>query len=278
MKPVGGTDEASIVIDGRPYIPVHINEAGPFWLLLDTGFVGCSVTPKVAERLGLKVDEQGVACLRALAIGGEHWENVKFGVWDEPSIASMLGREFDGFLGNGFLFYVRDTHDLVIDYPGQSLAFLERQARRDSPPAGGAVLIDIRNYYTTVPVRVNDEGPYQFLLDTGASACIVSPLLAQRLGLPRGEPATARGPVDAVEGYRSVVKKLCVGNAALDDAEVIVMDCSRQSGYVGERVDGVLGTTFLAHFAVMLNYRDGIMSVQQGGRACMPAATEGAPR
>ena len=253
------------MVEGRPYVPVFINESGPFWLLFDTGCVGCSVTPKVAERLGLDVDEEGITCLGVLSIGLGCWENVKFGVSDESPVAELVGREFDGFFGNGFLYYVRETHDLLIDYPGQRLAFVQRQARPGGWPEGDIVQISIQNYYTMVPVRVNDEGPYRFMLDTGASCCIVSPLLAQRLGLPRREPAIARGAVDAVEGYRSVVRRLSLGSAALDDVEVVVMDCSRVSGYVGDRVDGYLGTSFLQHFAIMLSYRDGVMSARRAG-------------
>ena len=43
------------------------------------------------------------------------------------------------------------------------------------------VPIQIRTAYAIVPVFVNGEGPYQFMLDTGAASCTVSPELAEAL-------------------------------------------------------------------------------------------------
>ena len=110
-----------------------------------------------------------------------------------------------------------------------------------------------------MPARVNGEGPYRFLLDTGALSCIVSLPLARALGLPRGKATLARGPVDAIEGYSSAVARLSAGSAAREDMQVAVMDCSDVSAYVHDRVDGYQGMSFLAHFAITLSYRDGIL-------------------
>ena len=110
MTPPDKTESSPIQIDGRPYAPAFINEVGPFWLLFDTGCVGCRITRRVAERAGVEVDEGGVTCLPVLAIGGARWSNVKFGVSDETPITKLLGRDFDGFLGNGFPYYVREEY------------------------------------------------------------------------------------------------------------------------------------------------------------------------
>jgi len=45
----------------------------------------------------------------------------------------------------------------------------------------------------TVQVRINDQGPYAFLIDTGANASVISSELAASLGLPVGAPVNLHG-------------------------------------------------------------------------------------
>jgi predicted aspartyl protease len=246
----GGT---GIEIDGRPFVPVRINGTGPFWLLLDTGCIGCRVNTRVAERLGLPVDQSGATSLDTLAIGSAQWEDVGFGVADDPVVAELLGRNFDGFLGNGFLWYVREAFELTIDYPRESLAFTPRGAGDRRGSAEG-VEISIENYYAVIPVRINGQGPYRFVLDTGAASCFVSLAVASELGLPEGETVTARGPDTVLDATRSRVSVLRVGAAMAHDMDVLVTNCSDVSGYVGGRVEGYLGTSFLRGYALTLNY------------------------
>ena len=129
--------------------------------------------------------------------------------------------------------------------------------------AGGLLVpLKLENYYTIVPVHVDREGPYRFLLDTGALRCIVSPDVAQSLRLPKGEPCKARGSVDSIDAYRSCVSRLSVGSVCCEDLQVTVMDCTHVSGYVHDRVDGYIGTNFLEHFVMTLNYRDQTLTLQ----------------
>jgi len=250
--------------DGRVYVPVLVNGQGPYSLLLDTGAIGCNLSCEVAERLQLAVDDAGTACLRTLAIGCAEWQDIRFGVADNSSIARMLGRRIDGLLGNGFIWHVRDEFVVTIDYPRGTISFARGGADSERDANGGEhpqrqasrAGIEIENYYTVVPTHLDGQGPYRFLLDTGSSECIVSPEVAAALGLRHGEPCTAHGIVDAVEGYRSSVSELAVGAARRDGIDVVVIDCSRESGYVHGRLDGVIGSSFLSAFAVTLNYRE----------------------
>lgn len=256
--------EVEIRIDGVLYVPAFINEAGPFWLLLDTGCTGCSVTPEVARRAGMEVRDGGVAYLRRLTIGSVSWNDIMFGVSDERAVTGLLGHQVDGFLGNGFLHHVREQFELEIDYPRRSLAFREIAPQPEPifadiercPQAASCVPVQLENWYTIVPVHVNGQGPYRFLLDTGAGTCVVSPQVAQWFSLPEGDWVKAKGVVRSLEAYRSFVSRLSVGRATCENLEVLVMDCSEVSGYVRDRVDGYVGNAFLQHFAVTLNYRD----------------------
>src|SRR4051812_46214050 len=41
----------------------------------------------------------------------------------------------------------------------------------------------IRNYLVVIPVRINNEGPFDFLLDTGTNTTLLTPELAHRINL-----------------------------------------------------------------------------------------------
>jgi predicted aspartyl protease len=106
-----------------------------------------------------------------------------------------------------------------------------------------------------VPAFVNGRGPHTFVLDTGASATVLSPELATALGIETtaAEPMTgAGGMLQATTGR---IGSLTVGNAALQDVAVMVADFLAELGRViGTPLDGVLGYNFLRQFRVTLDY------------------------
>jgi hypothetical protein len=52
----------------------------------------------------------------------------------------------------------------------------------------------------TVPVSINDQGEYQFVIDTGADRSVLTPGLAERLALPRGPDGRVHGAPGSVTG------------------------------------------------------------------------------
>ncbi len=106
-----------------------------------------------------------------------------------------------------------------------------------------------------VPVRVNDEGPYQFILDTGAGTTLLSPPLADSLGVQttgskRGQ--TAGGVVEARTG---VLDSLGVGEVRRQKVDVAILDLSALERAVGASVDGDLGYNFLKDFRLTIDFR-----------------------
>lgn len=249
-------------LDGRPYVPVHINGMGPFRLLFDTGCIGCRITIEAADRLGLRASVQDdLAVLRDFRIGRAAWRDFKVGVYDETPSFELLGRRFDGFLGNGFIWYARDAYGLVVDYVRRRLRFVAASDlhERDNP-----IQVSLENYYTVVPARIGGKGPYRFLLDTGAGRCVVSKSLAAGLGLSLGKAVTARGGAHDLEGHRSVVRSLTVGDVTVKEMGVDVLDCGEASALIEAEVDGYLGTNFLQHCVIGFDYRKPSLSVSEG--------------
>src|SRR5437016_12973249 len=75
-----------------------------------------------------------------------------------------------------------------------------------------------------LPVEVNGEGPFEFILDTGAGTSLLSSDLRQKLGikiLGSKEGQSAGGPVSV---SLAKVRSLAVASAKLDDVDVGLVD------------------------------------------------------
>lgn len=116
---------------------------------------------------------------------------------------------------------------------------------------GGAALL--------VPVRINGQGPYEFVLDTGATLTCVDAALADSLGLPR-----ARGQVGAGGGIQGTA-----GSMRLVEIDSMSIGSARAEGLTGCAVDlaqirsmgidarGLVGLNFLTPFRVTLDFAAG---------------------
>jgi predicted aspartyl protease len=106
-----------------------------------------------------------------------------------------------------------------------------------------------------LPVRVNEEGPFEFIFDTGAGTSLVSPDLAKRLRLAvlgSKEGQTAGGKVSV---SLAKIHSLAVGSAKLIDVDVGIVDLSQIEEAVKAKIFGDLGYNFLRHFRVTIDYR-----------------------
>src|SRR5438132_1795056 len=107
-----------------------------------------------------------------------------------------------------------------------------------------------------LPVRVNDRGPFDFILDTGAGTSLLSSDLAKQLEakvIGSKERQSAGGKVSV---SLAKVDSLTVGETKLHDVDVGVVDLAQIGKIVGAKIDGDLGYNFLKHFRVTIDYRD----------------------
>src|SRR5882762_8137912 len=107
-----------------------------------------------------------------------------------------------------------------------------------------------------LPVQVNDRGPFDFILDTGAGTSLLSSELAKRLdakilGSKEGQSAGGNVSVSLAK-----VDSLAVGETKLREVDVGIVDLSNIGKTIGAKIDGDLGYNFLKHFRVTIDYRD----------------------
>jgi len=131
-------------------------------------------------------------------------------------------------------------------------------AERIASPAAGKVkfrLVGGAQPLMLVSVSVNEQGPFEFILDTGAGTSLLSPEVFQSLkiestGSKQGH--TAGGTVDVL---LATVDSFAVGEMRHDDIDVAVMDLSHIGRTVGAKLDGDLGYNFLKHFRLTIDFR-----------------------
>jgi predicted aspartyl protease len=113
----------------------------------------------------------------------------------------------------------------------------------------------VKNYLVVISVRVNDMGPFDFLLDTGTNSTLLTPELARRLNL---RPVD-RIPLITLSGTetfpRAVLDSLTLGTKSIKHLEVIFNDL-RGIRTVDSRICGVLGQNFLSQFNYLIDYRE----------------------
>jgi len=117
-----------------------------------------------------------------------------------------------------------------------------------------------QNPLILVPVYVEGKGPYEFILDTGAYRCLLSPELSSSIGIQPGSQQQATGIGGAINISSARVSSLTVGTARQENIEVAITgELSRLGEAVQSKVDGVLGSNFLKDFRVSLDYARGVV-------------------
>ena len=121
-----------------------------------------------------------------------------------------------------------------------------------------AVPLHVRGGIWIADVMLNDTHQARFVVDTGATACTISPALAERLGIviPSDAPVvrvmTMNGPT---VGRLISLASVRVGNVEANNVKAVVHPFD-----IG--VDGLLGNSFLARYAVTLDPQRRLLHLQ----------------
>jgi len=102
----------------------------------------------------------------------------------------------------------------------------------------------------TVPVRIDGQGPYPFVVDTGANRSVLAAELAAELGLPQVGKAEIHGIAGVEPAAVALVQRLSVGEVSLRRLKAPLLPRSRLGA------DGLLGVDALKDRRVRLDFRE----------------------
>jgi predicted aspartyl protease len=108
-------------------------------------------------------------------------------------------------------------------------------------------------------VKINGKGPYNFVIDTGASQTALSQKLARDLGLKMVTTTILHGVGGSGKVDSSIyrIDRLQIGDVGVKDLPVGTFD----DPLISQLADGIIGTSMLADFIVTINYPDSRMEL-----------------
>ncbi len=115
------------------------------------------------------------------------------------------------------------------------------------------------NHRVIVPVMVNGQGPFNFLLDTGTQITIVDPAMVglMHLSRPAGKALVGGiGVKDASVGGYTTVDSIELDSHKLLRANVVFFGVAKSQEGQSVKVVGILGQNFLEYFNVLISYKD----------------------
>lgn len=103
-----------------------------------------------------------------------------------------------------------------------------------------------------VPVMVNGQGPFRFIVDTGANRSTISPQLVRTLGLTptEGATVTVNGITGAAQTVFVVVDSLQAGELQIDGTALPVVWAPVMAG-----ADGILGAAGLSEKSLLIDFQ-----------------------
>ena len=113
-------------------------------------------------------------------------------------------------------------------------------------------------------VLVNGTGPFDFVVDTGASSTVIDSELAKQLSLSALESETVHTVTGSKTVYRYRVDSVALGPKFVRSLTVLCAEPRDMHG-MSPKVRGVLGQNFLSEFDYILNYRDQRIEFEEGG-------------
>jgi len=117
-------------------------------------------------------------------------------------------------------------------------------------------LQDERYQRMTVPVMINGQGPYNFMVDTGAQASVLSHALADALQLADRSTATLVGMASQRQVETALIGELSFGSGSFRDGTAALVDGSNIGG-----ADGILGLDSLQDRRILLDFENRVMEV-----------------
>jgi hypothetical protein len=251
------------------HLPVHINDKGPYYFTLDTGAVATTVTPKLLEICEIESYENGLpdikkpniphkyAKLPKLTIGSITTEHEEVMVTDLKALLRGCAGDLHSVLGHTTL----RNYVMTLNY--KTLKFkLEKEI--NNPDLDWMPFSYLkRTHLITIPITINGEGPYPFVLDTGAGGTVVTFEFAEKLGLKPtdGMMVKAKGIGGESDAFMSFVDEFASSNFKLGNFRLIAMDLDKASKRPGIIKYGVLGYNFLQNFELIIDYPNKLLAL-----------------
>jgi predicted aspartyl protease len=254
---------------GSPLImvPTYVNGRGPYNFILDTGASMCLISPGLASSLGIHSNTEekafgaggavqiSLAHVDSIAVGSVRQENAQIAITNElEQIGAALKAQVDGDLGFSFMKDFRVT----VDYQRNVLRLARASDNHDENSHDATTIpftLASAEPLIVVQAVVNEQGPFQFALDTGAGRTVLTPELAERLNIGATKEVKGAGLGGRMQLTGATVDSLSLSGATIRDHDVVVGAFIHTiSAAAGTMLEGIVGHNFLNQFLLTIDY------------------------
>jgi hypothetical protein len=152
---------------------------------------------------------------------------------------------------------------LIVAVSLANLSLPVLQAKSRCP--GGAASVTprfVQRALIVIPVRINQTGPYDFVVDTGSQVTVIDPSLALELDLKPQGTVGLIAVASFAQASVTVLDRLEAGSNVVEKPLAIVNDLG-QIQAADPRIRGLLGENFLAHFDLFIDYAHKLLCLDE---------------
>jgi hypothetical protein len=113
-----------------------------------------------------------------------------------------------------------------------------------------------------IPVKINETGPYDFMVDTGSQFNVIDPALAASLQVEAQGTIGVIATANYFKASVAALDSLEAGSHRVSKPMVMIEDLGPIQA-ADPRIRGVLGENFLSHFDLLIDYRHGLFCLGQ---------------
>ena len=139
--------------------------------------------------------------------------------------------------------------------PGPDFAFVDGWRSEGIP-------IELNNNHIYLRAHINGEGPFWFLLDSGASVTVINRSVADEVGLDLQGGIEGRGSGEnSVQVALASGVDIAVQGVEIHDQTIASIPIDSFEPFEGRAMDGIIGADFFSRFVVEIDYENLILNV-----------------
>jgi hypothetical protein len=140
-----------------------------------------------------------------------------------------------------------------------------RSAEGQCPGKADSVRVrHIQRSIMTIAVRINDTGPYDFLVDTGSQISVIDPWLASRLHLKTEGTANILGIGPQATTLYAHLNRMDIGSHIIPMPLILIHEISPLQN-LDSHVRGIVGGNILNHFDVLFEPDKNLLCLDSEG-------------
>jgi hypothetical protein len=150
---------------------------------------------------------------------------------------------------------VREINEPVPDsiFSVPDLSSQSKKSRFVDGNDSAIVKFEMKKNWVIVPARINGKNKCNFLLDTGASGCLITHKLAKKLGVETMGEATTDGIAGDVVYRFAEIDSVEMGGLVWYPGRIQVIYGNEETGDIFRSIDGILGYDFFMDFPMRVD-------------------------